>query len=86
MPQLGTLPQSSEAINMVGHENTRAYDPGSFRNNTELPGQNTSIDSEAHKATLRPSDEQNPIQIINNKKLHYVIHSCSSTSSTYTAE
>ena len=85
MPQLGTVPQSSDAINMVGHENTRVYDEGSFGNNTELPGQNTSIDSEANNATLRSSDEQNPIQIIN-KKLHYVIHSCSSTSSTYTAE
>ena len=89
MHQSNTFYQSSDTTNMVGHENTSVYEPGSFRNNIELPRQNTSIDSEANNATLRPSDEQhraNNVQIINNKKLHYVIHSCSSTSSTYAAE
>ena len=81
--------QRSDSTNMVGHDNISAHDPSVVtRNNMELSTQNNSLDKESNDA-VRSSDEENRsrnVHIINNKKLHYVIHSCSSTSSTYTAE
>ena len=84
-----TPEESNEEINMVGHENFRAHAPSdSYTTNVDIVQHSNQINS-ILMSDERVCSETNMslnMQIVSNKRLHYVIHSCSSTSSTYTAE
>lgn len=75
---------------MVGQEtSTTTYDTSSEeRKNMDLSNPNNSLNASLPNPVI--SDDQDSLsqalQLISNKRLHYVIHSCSSTSSTYAAE
>ena len=80
---LSSTYQGSEEANMVGHQNNEPS--GDVRNDIK---QSDSIErlSNAAVCAIDECSLSNNLQLINNKRLHYVIHACSSTSSTYTAE
>ena len=77
-------------MRMVGQEtSTSAYDSSSEeRKSMELTNPNHCSGGNLPNSMI--SEDQDTIsqnvQLISNKRLHYVIHSCSSTSSTYAAE
>ena len=75
---------------MVGQEtSSTTYDTSSEERKTmDLSNPNSSSNATLPNPVI--SDDQDSLsqtlQLISNKRLHYVIHSCSSTSSTYAAE
>ena len=81
--------ESDEEIRMVGHENFRTHAPSdSYRTNGDIVQHSNHINSilMSDESVCSETNMTSKMQIVSNKRLHYVIHSCSSTSSTYTAE
>ena len=84
-----TFNPSSDATNMVGHENFRTHAPSdSYTTNVDIVQHSNQINSilMSDESVCSETNMSSKMQIVSNKRLHYVIHSCSSTSSTYTAE
>ena len=90
MLPLSTQQQNSTASRRIGNANSSSFTQDSINNDDqELAKQKFSFkmaEGDAQDSVDDLNVLTNNVPVINTKKLRYVIHSCSSTSSTYIAE